>query len=173
MTESEARLGPVFYAIKVAKRSDNVTVYFGETLGHDRNYKRERLDTAARYIDRERAEIHLEGSNEIGPEIATLYGVREPGDWRGWHVTMENGVRTLNGPDGQTVRENHEPTRRGASLFPWNANWPDDGPLKDHHGRVRHFASAMAARKAIERAMRDEHQRHVHEANSRSRLMNP
>lgn len=168
MTEPDSRLGPVFYAIRVAKRSDNVTVYLGDRLGHDRNYKRERLDTAARYIDRERADIHLDGSREIGPEVVTLYGVREPGDWRGWHVTLEQGIRTLNGPDGHLVTENPQPSGRGAARFPWNAQWPENGPLLDHHGRIRRFATAMAARKAIERAMRDEHQRHVDEANRRS-----
>ncbi|NTF18266.1 hypothetical protein G6L37_07585 [Agrobacterium rubi] len=168
MTEIAPSLGPVFYAIRVAKRSDNVTVYFGETLGADRKYKRERLNEAALYIDRERAEIHLDGSLEIGPEVVTLFAVRELGDWRGWHVTMNADVKTLNGPDGHLVTKNPRPAGRGAAKFPWNAHWPEEKPLKDHHGRIRHFATAMSARKAIERAMRDEHQRHVGEANLRS-----
>jgi hypothetical protein len=164
---SHLRLGPAFYAIKVAKRSDNVTVYLGDALGPDKRYKRETLDTAPRYIDRERAEIHLDGSNEIGPEIVTLYGVTEPGDWRGWHVTLENGIRTLHGPRGQSVTYEPDSAQRSKARFPWIAHWPEDGPLKDPHDRVRRFASALAARQAIERAMRGLHERLVDLANNR------
>jgi hypothetical protein len=167
MNEQPRRLGPLFYAILVAKRSDNVSVYLGSEMGEGGIYKRKTLDEAARYIDRERAEIHLDASREIGPEIVTLFGITLPGDWRGWHVTEEDGVRILNGPDGETVTEIPAGHDRRSQRFPWIAHWPEDGPLKDHHGRVRQFATAMAARKAIARAMKDEHQRLVDIANGR------
>jgi hypothetical protein len=168
MTDSARRLGPIFYAIKVAKRSDNATVYFGDTLGEGRRYHRTFLDEAARYIDRERAEIHLDASREIGPEIVTLYGVTHPGDWRGWHVTEEDGERILNGPRGETIRETPPSSGMRSHRFPWICHWPEDGPLTDERGRLRFFSSPMAARKAIGRALRQQHQRHVDEANKRS-----
>jgi hypothetical protein len=168
MTETPKQLGPVFYAIKVATRSDNVTVYLGERLGNGGLYQRKPLDEAARFLDRERAEIHLDASREIGPEIVTLFAVtKQQGDWRGWHVADDGGGRVLNGPQGETVFE-LPATKAAAQRFPWVSQWPEGGPLEDHHGRIRRFASALAARSAIERAMRDEHQRHVDEANRRS-----
>ncbi len=171
MADTPRRLGPVFYAIKVAKRSDNATVYLGDRIGDGGVYQRKSLDEAARYIDRERAEIHLDASREIGPEIVTLYGVtQQAGDWRGWHVTEEDGKRVLNGPLGETVREVSGSDAK-AQRFPWISHWPEDGPLRDQHDRIRHFATALSARKAIERAMREQHQGHVDEANRRSQSM--
>jgi hypothetical protein len=165
-------IGPSFYAVKVATRGDNVTVYLGSTMTRA-GYKCERLGEAARFMNAEAAEEHLYNSREIGPEVVELRSViRQQGDWRAWHATRMEDALVLNGPDGETVTLPDEgPASPRAARFPWSAAWPDGSPLLNDKGHARMFMTALAARQAIERAMRDEHQRHVDEANRRSQSM--
>lgn len=156
--------GPIFYAIKVATRSDNSTVYLSRTMERGGTYKRATLGEAARYMDRTSAEIHLDESREIGPEIVALRGVTGlNGNWRAWHLTDDGNGRVLNGPEGETVTMAAPGSDKRTDRFPWIARWPEGHLLEDQHGRTRSFASALAARKAIERAMLDEHRRHIPE----------
>jgi hypothetical protein len=162
-------IGPSFYAVKVATRDDNVTLYLGSELTRS-GYKRERLGEAARFRSADDAEDHLFNSREIGPAVVELRAViRQNGDWWAWHATRSSDALVLNGPDGETVTlpDESQATPREAR-FPWSAAWPNRDPLRDDKGRTRKFMTALAARQAIERAMRDEHKRHVDEANRRS-----
>lgn len=165
-------IGPSFYAVKVATRDDNVTVYLGTTLTRS-GYKRERLGEAARFMNAEAAEDHLFNSREVGPEVVELCSViRQQGDWRGWHATRTEDALVLNGPDGETVTlADERPASPRAAKFPWSAAWPDGRPLMNDKGHVRMFMTALPARQAIERAIRAEHQRLVDEANRRSQSM--
>ena len=165
-------IGPAFFAVKVATRPDNVTVYPASKIG-PRGYVRESLDKAARFMSREAAELHLEASNEIGPEVVELRSViRQAGDWRGWHATDGAKGLVLHGPNGETVIEEASSPNARAARFGWIAQWPEAGPLVNHHKHVRRFASAIAARKAIERAMIDAHRTMVNVAAQRSQTRN-
>lgn len=153
-------LGPLFYVIKVAKRSDSATVYLGSKMEGGR-YKRELLDDAARYIDRERAADHLFYSNEIGPEVVGLHWIRFEGNWRAWHETEEDGQHVLNGPMGETVRKMTEGDGAFLERFPWGAYHPEGQILADNHGKQRRFKTPLTARKALERAIRTEYESHI------------
>lgn len=153
-------IGPLFYAIRIAERIDGSTVYMSATVG-GRSYKREFLGEAARFANREFAEMHLDASREIGPEIVALHSVKLAGDWRAWHATADGGREVLHGPEGEKVYKRSEgSTSQHRARFPWEANWPDGTPLADHHGRNRSFATPMAARKAIGVALKDAFDRH-------------
>lgn len=164
-------IGPAYFAVKVATRPDNVTVYLGSRMGQ-RGYVRESLDKAARFTTRESAELHLEASNEIGPEVVELRSViRQAGDWRGWHATDGAKGLVLHGPNGETVLEEASSPNARAARFGWIAQWPEAGPLLNHHNHVRRFGSAIAARKAIERALLDAHRAMVSAAVQRSQTL--
>jgi hypothetical protein len=162
-------LGLSFYAVKVATREDNVTLYLGSELTRS-GYKRELLGEAARFTNADAAEDHLFNSREVGPEVVELRSViRQQGDWRAWHATRAVDALVLNGPEGETVTLPDEtPASMRAARFPWSAAWPDGRILLNDKGHARMFMTALAARQAIDRAMRDEHRRLVAIADRRS-----
>ena len=145
--------GPVFYAVEVARRDDNVTMYLGRKVRNGR-YERATLDEAARFARQEEADIHLDVFHESGPRVVALHSVfREKGVWDGWHETSEDGRRVLHGPLGETVRYEPDPGDRRGANYPWLGYTPEGESLLNPHDRPRRFASPLAARQALQKSM--------------------
>lgn len=133
-------IGPIFYAVKVVRRDDGVT-----------------LEHATVFPDHERATMLLETFCEPHAEVVALRAViREPGQWRAWHTTGEGGAHTgvydLNGPDGKVIRFSDNRLAEAPAL-PWTAWRPDGRQLLDKRDRPRLFGSAIAACRALAAAM--------------------
>jgi hypothetical protein len=149
--------GLIFFAARVCEPDDGVTLYLGERVDADTGgrYKRETLDKAAVFSARAWADEHLTVFAELEAEIVELRGVTEPGKWRGWHKTDEHGGVSLHGPRGENLRRIVQNFGARGDVLPWTASHPDGRQLRDAHDRPRFFASAKAARSALQKATKN------------------